>query len=425
MNKYIALKECYIDKIDKINKIEIEKTEDDLYQVQYLVNYTYVFDIQMVLKKCMLESYGDIILEVESMGDGIDEVLDRRLNGSFLIKNMRFSRKWYLGPQLFLDLIPEISDPKVKLELVKIAAENNYLDVIKFAVGLEEANTDSDKDSWLNLEEVMFVAIFFSHKPMVEYLAGISPESLSESNFYTGVRRDNVFAIKLGVERFLHTENNAFISKALILSASYSKISTSKYLANMAELDQPTLNESLNKACQIGSIDKIKFFIEIGADVTCDDNQPLITVVETYFPFSCTSPNLSLIKILIECGADYTARSYCLTGLLRESSQPILSYLLEMGFDLRANNNQVLRIGASLSNPDLIRYIFESNLLSPNDIHTNEDECLFNALTTGSLEVLKLVIEYGADIRARNNLALKLKSLNQKKVDYLNSLIGA
>ena len=125
-------------------------------------------------------------------------------------------------------------------------------------------------------------------------------------------------------------------------------------------------------------------------------------------------------------------RSAVLTRFLREEMKfsnfgaygylEIVKYLVESGADVQAQNNQAL-INASRSNHfEVVKYLIENGA----NIQDQDNLALIYACYYNCLKIVKYLIDQGADVQARSNQALvNAKKNNEFKLIELLVKYGA
>ena len=99
----------------------------------------------------------------------------------------------------------------------------------------------------------------------------------------------------------------------------------------------------------------------------------------------------------------------------------IVKYLVENGADIHAEKDVALRSASFKGHLDIVKFLVENGA----DIHARNYDALRKASQLGHLDIVKYLVENGADIHARNDLALKTASQrgHLEVVNYLESLM--
>jgi ankyrin repeat protein len=91
----------------------------------------------------------------------------------------------------------------------------------------------------------------------------------------------------------------------------------------------------LSKAAEEGNLKTVKFLVENGANIHCNNEAPLHYAVK--------NGHLKTVKYLVEQGADIHARNdYAVRWAARKGHFEIVKYLVENGADIYARNELAL-----------------------------------------------------------------------------------
>jgi len=98
---------------------------------------------------------------------------------------------------------------------------------------------------------------------------------------------------------------------------------------------------------------------------------------------------------------------YPLRKAARYGHLEVVKYLLEQGADLHVDNDYPLRKAARYGHLEVVKYLLEQGA----DLHVDNDYPLRYAAENGHLEVVKYLLEQGADLHAGDNDALRWAAL--------------
>ena len=125
--------------------------------------------------------------------------------------------------------------------------------------------------------------------------------------------------------------------------------------------------------------------------------------------------DLTGVRYLVE----YRGADIQMDAALRRASEngylEVVKYLVEQGADIHSDNDYPLRAAASYGHLAVVNYLVE------NEANEILDEVLILAALNGQLEIVKYLVEQGADIHANNDYALQLAASygNMPVVKYL------
>jgi len=107
-------------------------------------------------------------------------------------------------------------------------------------------------------------------------------------------------------------------------------------------------------------------------------------------------------------GEEAKAHAVNLTYIGTWSNIEIIKELVELGADIHTVNNFALRYSAEHGHLDVVKYLVEQGA----DIHAYDDEALRGSACNGHLDVVKYLVELGADIHAYDDDALRYSACN-------------
>jgi ankyrin repeat protein len=112
-----------------------------------------------------------------------------------------------------------------------------------------------------------------------------------------------------------------------------------------------------------------------------------------------------------------TSKNVTLCWVSENGHLQIVKYLVENGADIHAINDRPLRSASKHGYLEIVKYLVENGA----NIHAKDDEALTLASYNGRLNVVKYLIEKGANIHAKDDDALKwaLQNAHLEVVKYL------
>ena len=175
-----------------------------------------------------------------------------------------------------------------------------------------------------------------------------------------------------------------------------------------------TTKSALHCAAATGNLALTKSLLDLGADINIKDdasNTPLFSAsgpVRYNSKRNEVTNNLELVKLLIDRGADINAGGVAGTPLIaaiQAHSFEILDYLLEKGANVKVKNKEgmtpLMLIASSYNNKSKEVSEKVSSLIkagaSVNDNNNNGQTALMIAVNNRSSEVIRVLLENGAD----------------------------
>jgi ankyrin repeat protein len=352
----------------------------------------------------------------------------------------------------------------IVLENIKTLIDNTDLKT------LEEFNCNLDDIKIINKNKVyngLTYACSKNKKEIIDMLikkgASIKTKNLLEA----AATKDNAELVE-----YLLTKHKVDLSEHVILFIS--KITLHNYLKVLKYIT-PKLNRQLKSVALLGAtrynkIDMVEHLINNGAVVNVFDNQALIVAIN--------NENLKIVELLVNAGVDVNIpNNKPILTAIEEGSIEIILYLLDHGatkenlLETALKSKQLETVCYMLKNrivefnltPKLFYNIIETNdelfiqeiiieynidihnypdvlvnatsyrvlniplihyLLDLNvDVTYQDSQVLINILYFGNLDLVKLLIEKGADPRTQNNMPLNIAQKFGFKsiVDYLIS----
>ncbi|XP_071444003.1 alpha-latrotoxin-Lg1a-like [Hetaerina americana] len=301
------------------------------------------------------------------------------------------------------------------------AAQRGHLNVVKYL--LEKGANIDGRDETGNTP--LHEAAANGHLGVVKYLinekADINDRNgYSETSLHQAAENGHLDVVKYLIEKGVNInekKNNGHTP--LYLAAKYGKLDVVKYLvegkgANFNERDKWG-DTSLHVAVQRNHLDIVKYLIEKGANINSRGeygNTPLHVAAK--------HGNLDIIKYLVEHqAANFNERNnngrtpLDMTVGSRHGKLDVVKYLIDQGASINGRDNYGLTLlhhaalcdQISECDQDVIKYLIEKKGANAdvnakdNDGHTP----LYLAVKYGKLNIVKYLIENGANANVRDN----------------------
>ena len=140
------------------------------------------------------------------------------------------------------------------------------------------------------------------------------------------------------------------------------------------------------------------------------------------FHNSMEDGSLDMIKLILDLNFDIYSHdgvAFTVYRLFPKDLEKYIQLLLDYGVDINYNNCNLLSIAIGNNN---IKAIELAMAYAPsNDVRLNRP--LMSAVQSGRIAVVKMLLEYGADVNCDNNSALKKAVYNIKSIDMVNLLL--
>lgn len=229
------------------------------------------------------------------------------------------------------------------------------------------------------------------------------------------VECNNVEAVKLAVQKgaSVNIADNAGVTPLHIAAKSNDRLQCMKELlkSESVNIDTKTFSGDTSVAfsCQMGSDKILKVLIQHGADVNLSNFEK-----ETPLHVACSKGCLKTVKLLIQAGANVNAKDLNdwtpLHEAAKSGSVEVCKYLLEHGADDEAQGYYIpfpLHVACQQGDLKVIR-VLENFMkkkrpkLNPFNMISDGETPLMPAVTSSSLEVVKYMIDKGADVNVPN-----------------------
>lgn len=155
--------------------------------------------------------------------------------------------------------------------------------------------------------------------------------------------------------------------------------------------------QALRLAAQRGDVAEIENLIKFGVDITADENRALRTAAQ--------SGHLDAVNLLYKDGADIHAfDNDALRAAAENGHKNVVARLLELGADIHAEEDDALYSAAGGGHAEMVRFLLDSGA----NTGTALINSVFNlAVSLTRLEVMDVLLEYGANIQSDANFALR------------------
>ena len=128
--------------------------------------------------------------------------------------------------------------------------------------------------------------------------------------------------------------------------------------------------------------------------------------------------NIQGIQLMEKHGAEIGYNNNIpLRAAVRYNQLDVVKYLISRGADPRAMNNRPIRLTGELGHFEILKYLQSLGV----DIHVGNEYVFYRAVQNGHLNVVKYLVEGGVDIHANNNFAIRSAAANNRRevIDYL------
>ena len=324
----------------------------------------------------------------------------------------------------------EVVEFLLKLNQISVNATNNFnqtplmqacydggrLDNIKMLI----QNGADIQASSKNGSTVLHLASHCSNQEVVEFLLKLNEISVNVTDnlnrtplmyaCYDGGRLDNIkMLIQNGADILASSSNG---STLLHFASRFSNHEVVEFLLKLNEISAnatDNFNQTpLMHACHDGGrLDNIKMLIQNGADIQARDCD-----ASTVLHFASHNSNQEVVKFLLKLNeisvnaTDNLNRTPLMHACIDGGRLDNIKMLIQNGADIQAsskNGSTVLHFASRFSNHEVVEFLLKLNEISVNVTdNLNRTPPMYACYDGGRLDNIKMLIQNGADIQARD-----------------------
>lgn len=247
---------------------------------------------------------------------------------------------------------------------------------------------------------------------LVQHIEHIHIKEISQTipnNFRTACATGSMKVIRYFLNQYPDLKKTDGICYACIAD----RIEIVKFLvAN--EVNFHMINEkALISACCFGSLKIVEFLVEIGANIHIDNEKPLYAAGKNNHP--------AIVKFLVEKGAnlhivvDTIILDSCVKGFLQ-----MIKCLAELGVNLRdlcaADFHPPFVIACHYGHLDVVLFLIEQGI----NVNMNDGKAIQQACISGHKKIVQILMEHGANFRSPQ---LLVKACEYGQIDILKLLV--
>ncbi len=178
----------------------------------------------------------------------------------------------------------------------------------------------------------------------VEEAKRLTPEKLLKEGF----SREILFYVGEALERDSNEKDGVLIGAAIKGS-----LDIVRYVVEIGANISARGDEALRRAVFCGHLDIVKYLVEKGANISAREDDALRA--------AAANGHLDIVRYLVEKGANISVREdAALRRAAFEGHFDIVQYLVKSGANISARNNEVLRWAAEKGYFEIVRYLIES-----------------------------------------------------------------
>lgn len=241
-------------------------------------------------------------------------------------------------------------------------------------------------------EKQLFVEADLGHLQAVQKLvSGIDLQPIK----FTGY--------EVSVNRITESIGRAFLAAAMSghLEVAEFLVSVSgDYIPNLYMNEHgPKVIEYALRAAYSGTtgLETVRYLVSLGANVAVDNNIAIC--------YAAANGHMDVIKFMIEHGADIKAEGYRpITDAIMYRRLDVVEYAIPKMVSARYGNSMFFRRAVCFSQTEIIKYLISVGA----NVTSNNNEAIRRSV---DLEIIKLLVEHGADVKVSDNIILVNASL--------------
>jgi ankyrin repeat protein len=168
--------------------------------------------------------------------------------------------------------------------------------------------------------------------------------------------------------------------------------------------------DSVEQACRYGNLSVLKHLLSNG-DINSNEERSKYKVPITYYNmirWATMCGQLNIVKYIVPMTnlPKYSIRRECPISLAIDRGHlKILKYLMSIDVNLPKNINNILVHACRVGQTKIVEYLIscENKMGVQADIHFKDDWAIREACENGNLEIVKLLVSFGANIQYVNN----------------------
>lgn len=191
-------------------------------------------------------------------------------------------------------------------------------------------------------------------------------------------------------------------------SDKYNLYLTNKQFLSISLMNQVCDNELVISTIKTTNVSALKLLI---------DYYNRESILDYALYFSCGIGNVSIIKEMIP--DNYLGTEKLIFAAVQNDQDSVIDFFVSRGFDLRKNNDYLLRLAAEMNSSKTAKYLVSKGA----NCQAYNNASLQKASINGHFEMVKFLVENGASVAAKKSYAIKKAKLygHNNIVEYLEA----
>ncbi|AKI78907.1 ankyrin repeat-containing protein [Acanthamoeba polyphaga mimivirus] len=191
-------------------------------------------------------------------------------------------------------------------------------------------------------------------------------------------------------------------------SDKYNLYLTNKQFLSISLMNQVCDNELVISTIKTTNVSALKLLI---------DYYNRESILDYALYFSCGIGNVRIIKEMIP--DNYIGTEKLIFAAIQNDQDSVIDFFASRGFDLRINNDYLLRLAAEMNSLKTAKYLVSKGA----NCQAYNNAPLQKASINGHFEMVKFLVENGASVAAKKSYAIKKAKLygHNNIVEYLEA----
>ena len=191
--------------------------------------------------------------------------------------------------------------------------------------------------------------------------------------------------------------------------------------------NQEELSRGLQEALESGHVGVAEVLIDQGADVNFRKevvkrklhNDNVISVPVNYIKTAASTSSVDMVRLLASRGASSANQVEALDTAVKQNLPRVVETLLQYNVDPNANGGTIVQSAITSQKPAVVKLLLRARKGIGKGLL---NECLPIAVERGQIEIVSLLVCYGADVNDNSALALR-KAVQSQRSDLLLAIM--
>ena len=193
------------------------------------------------------------------------------------------------------------------------------------------------------------------------------------------------------------------------------------------DFDEEELSRGLQEALESGLVGVAEELIVQGANVNFRreiakrklHRNEVKSVPTNYIKLAASTSNLDMVRLLASHGASSTSQAEALHTAVKQNLPQVVETLLQYDADPISLNGTIFRSAITIQKPKIVNLLLQARRRIPQSLLT---ACLPTAVQQGQVEIVSLLVLYGADVNDDDALALR-RAVQSQRSDLLLAIM--